>query len=121
MRRDEVTLVDIDAAAEAAISHAAGASREAFFADGKTRSAVVFELLVIGEAVKRLSPEFRAAHPEVDWAPMAGMRNRLIHAYDDIDFNIVWDVVTGALPRLREQLKPWLPERMDRPNQLPSG
>ncbi len=61
-------------------------------------------LEVIGEAVKNLSEGLREDHPEVEWRKIAGLRDRLIHHYFEVDWQIVWDVVTGRLPSLGEKL-----------------
>jgi len=79
----------------------AGLSREEFFADGTLRRAFARSLEVVGEAVKRLSPEWRTAHPEVDWRAMAGMRARLIHGHFGVDYELVWEVASTRMPALR--------------------
>jgi uncharacterized protein with HEPN domain len=56
--------------------------------------------------VKRLSEGFRASHPEIPWADMAGMRDVLIHDYDDVDLHEVWHTATVDIPRLIERLEP---------------
>ena len=79
MRRDDATLLDLTQACERLGRFLAGKSREAFLADELVQSAVLHQLLIIGEAAKRLSFEFRAASPEMPWTEMAGMRDKLIH------------------------------------------
>ena len=63
------------------------------------RRAFVRSLEIIGEAVKNLPEEFRASHPEVEWRPIAQMRDRLIHGYYGVDYQLVWDVVRGETSR----------------------
>jgi uncharacterized protein with HEPN domain len=64
---------------------------ERFAADQTLRRAFVRSLEIIGEAVKNLPDEFRASHPEVAWRPIAQMRDRLIHGYFGVDYQLVWD------------------------------
>lgn len=74
----------------------------------KTRSAVIHQLLVIGEATKRLSEGFRIANPQVPWRGMAGVRDRLIHGYKEVDLERVWGLATREVPALRRLLEPIL-------------
>ncbi len=83
--RDDIVLKDIVNAAQLILEFVEGFNKETFIDDWKTRSAVLYQLTVIGEAVKRLSGEFRAAHHQIPWALMAGMRDHLTHAYDLVD------------------------------------
>jgi uncharacterized protein with HEPN domain len=110
MLRDDATLVDIVHAARRALDFTAGMARDEFAHDVKTQSATLHQLLVIGEAVKRLSAEFRAAHPSTPWGLIAGMRDKLVHAYDEIDLDEVWRTVTIDIPKLLAQLKPLVPD-----------
>jgi uncharacterized protein with HEPN domain len=64
---------------------------------------------VIGEAVKRLSLAFRAAHPEVPWKLIAGTRDKLIHHYEDVDLEEIWRMVTSDLPELIRLVEPLAP------------
>lgn len=109
MQRDETTLVDIARAARAVVSFVHGMQQQAFSRDLKTQSAVLYQLLVIGEAVKRLSSDFRERHSEIPWGPMAGMRDHLIHGYDLVDWDEVWRTATRDVPDLLTRLAPLLP------------
>lgn len=102
-------LLDIDVAASRATEFVAGQDFAAFRSDTKNQSAVLFQLLVIGEAVKNLTLAFRAAHPSVEWKKMAGMRDRMIHDYARIRLDIVWTALETHLPELRRQIAPLLP------------
>ena len=110
MPRDDAHVLDILKAARLAIEFKGSADKAAFLADAKTQSAVLHQLLVIGEAVKRLSPEFRAAHPEVPWRLIAGARDKLIHFYEGVDLEEVWKMVTSDLPELIRLIEPLAPE-----------
>ena len=106
MSRDDTSILDILRAAHLILEFTDSMSREAFTSDLKTQSAVLHQLLVIGEAVKRLSFEYRAGHPDLPWKRMAGMRDNLIHAYDGIDMKEVWTTITRDIPDLIQRLKP---------------
>lgn len=69
-------------------------SRRELDADDVARLAMLHLIQRLGEAASRLSADFRAAHPEFPWAEMIGMRNRIVHAYDDLDPDIIWYVAT---------------------------
>ena len=73
---------------------------DAFVADEKTAAAIYWKLEIIGEATKRLSNALRDAHPEIPWKKMAGMRDKLIHGYDEIELVQVYNAVTEVIPPL---------------------
>lgn len=62
-------------------------------------------LEIIGEAVKNLPQEFKEENSEVEWKLIAGMRDRLIHHYFGVDYEIVWDVVKNEVPKLKIQIE----------------
>lgn len=86
------------------IGRSEGLSFDVFAADETLRRAFVRSLEIIGEAAKNLPDDFRSAHPSVEWRAMAGMRDRLIHDYFGVDFELVWDVVQARVPVLRDQI-----------------
>ena len=67
--------------------------------------ALVRLLEIVGEAANRVSSAGRADHPDIPWTEVVGLRNRLIHGYDQVDFDILWQIVTGDLPPLIEGLE----------------
>ena len=111
MRQDEATLLDIAKAAQLIQVFIGGMAKEEFLDDLKTQSSVLYQLLVIGEAVKRLSREFRAQRDDIPWALMAGMRDHLIHAYDTVDWEEVWKTATSDVPGLLVKIEPLLPKK----------
>ncbi len=104
--RDDIVLKDIINAAQHIAAFIKDFKKDTFLEDWKTRSAVLYQMTVIGEAVKRLSAEFRAEHAQIPWALMAGMRDHLVHAYDLVDWDEVWKTATGDIPDLLEKIKP---------------
>lgn len=107
--RDIASLLDIDRAARKILRYKQNMDKPAFLADDKTQSAIVFQLLIIGEAVKRLSQEFRTQNPQIPWVLIAGMRDNLIHEYDDIDQHEVWKTANSDIPDLLVAIKALLP------------
>jgi uncharacterized protein with HEPN domain len=103
--RDLASLVDIVNAAEKVLKYKAGLDKSAFLEDDKTQSAIVFQLLIIGEAVKRLSSDLRSQHPDIPWSLIARMRDNLIHRYDDIDLDEVWKTSQEDIPVLLTALE----------------
>jgi uncharacterized protein with HEPN domain len=87
------------------LDHTQGLSFERFAADETLRRAFVRSLEVIGEAVKNLPEEFHALHPEVEWRLIARMRDRLIHGYFGVDYQLVWDVVQEKVPELKRNIQ----------------
>ena len=109
MQRDIASLLDILVAARLAREFVSGFSFEQFAEDIKTQDAVIRRIEIIGEATRRISPQFKAKHPTIPWSQMQGMRNALIHEYDEVVIETVWEVVTSDLIELIAQLEPLVP------------
>jgi uncharacterized protein with HEPN domain len=97
---DNIRLRHMLDAARAALAFAAGRSRADLAADLMLQFALVRALEIVGEAAARLSEPTRAAHPEIPWGAIIGMRNRLVHGYFDVDLEIVWRTTIESLPSL---------------------
>ena len=106
MDRDRAYLFDITEAARLALSYVDGLTLEDFLHDTQCQDAVIRRIEIIGEAARRVSSQTRELHPEIPWAAMIGMRNLMIHDYDDVDMDIVWDTVHRDLPELLALLDP---------------
>ena len=104
--RDQDYVVDILSAARLIRMFLMDRERDGFETDLMCQSAVIRQLEIIGEATKRLSITFKANHPDIPWQKMAGMRDILIHAYDAVDLNEVWNASTQSIPQLIQQLEP---------------
>lgn len=94
----------IDAATDA-LGFVTGRGRADLDDDRMLLFAVVRALEIIGEAASKITPQTRAAHPEIPWPALIGMRNRIVHAYFDINTEIVWVAVTQEIPALLSQLR----------------
>jgi len=106
--RDRAYLLDIAQAAERVCLFTADMDKTAFLKDEKTQSAVIYQLLLMGEAVKRLSRDLRDRHAEIPWPLIAGIRDNLIHEYHNTDFDEVWNTARRDIPALLVVLKPLL-------------
>jgi uncharacterized protein with HEPN domain len=89
----------LDHAAEA-MQMSQGRSRDDLDTDRKLTLSLVRLLEIVGEAAARISEETRRSYPEIAWMEIAGLRNRLVHGYDDVDFDILWDIIEIDLPSL---------------------
>ena len=101
MRDDRLYLKDIFAAMVATQEFIEGIDFETFASDDKTASAVLRKLEIIGEATKNVPEEIRREYPQVPWRQMAGMRDRLIHSYFEVDYLLVWETVKSQIPLLQ--------------------
>lgn len=104
-RSDKDYLADIQEAIERVQQYTEGYSFERFVDDRKTQDAVVRNLEIIGEAAKAISSTLKERYPEIPWKSMAGLRDRLIHHYFGINYEIVWQVVTEELPKLKGHIR----------------
>jgi len=100
----------LDYAAEA-MQMSRGRTREDLDTDRQLNLSLVRLLEIVGEAAARISEGTRRSYPEVAWLEIAGLRNRLVHGYDDVDFDILWDIIEIDLPSLVATLTAILEER----------
>jgi len=104
MRHEASFLKDILAATGKIEAITAATRKESFFGDEVLQAAVLHHLAVIGEAINRLSPGLRDRHPEVPWQQIVAVRHRIVHAYFELDWQILWDASQDDIPELRKQI-----------------
>ena len=109
MWRDDARLLDILLAAKELEKYTEGVSLEAFNADRLLQHAVSRLLEIVGDSARNVSNEYKAAHPEVPWTRIVGVRDRLIHEYFRIAPDKVWEVVTRDMVALIAQIEPLVP------------
>jgi len=107
--RDDAAVTDILRAVRRAQEHVAGMDEAAFRLDEKTQDAVLYQTAIVGEAARRVSGEYREAHPDIPWQDMIGMRSKLIHDYEQVNLGLVWATLTSDFPMLAEMLEPIVP------------
>jgi uncharacterized protein with HEPN domain len=78
--------------------------KDQFLQDATLKRAFVRSIEIIGEASKKVSTDLKNRYPKINWKAIAGMRDRLIHDYFGVDYEIVWDVVQNKIPALREDI-----------------
>ena len=106
MKRDyQLFLKDIIAAMESIEEFIGDMTLEELKADEKTSSAVIRKFEIVGEASKHIPLKIRDKYTNIKWKSMAGMRDRLIHAYFGIDYNLVWSAIKTEIPNLKLKLK----------------
>lgn len=106
MNRDNASLIDINNAIERILKFTAGMTKSDFATNEEKQSAILYQIIIIGEATKRLSTEFKNIHPHIPWKDIAGMRDILAHQYDRVNFNSLWDTVENDIPELLMLIEP---------------
>jgi len=104
-RKWDLRIKDILASIDRILEYTRNLDFEGFRSDTKTVDAVVRNFEIIGEAAKRIPREFADSHPGIPWKIMAGMRDRLIHGYDQIDIPLIWRTIVNDIPSLSRKLK----------------
>lgn len=103
-RHDPDLLCDIKEALRRINSYLGDLNYEKFLKDAKTQDAVVRNLEIIGEATKNLSEGLKKRYRNIPWKELAGVRDRLIHQYFGVNFEIVWNIIKHELPELARQI-----------------
>lgn len=109
MWRDDAWLLDMLNAARRTLEYARGLDERSFHASQRDQDAILRQLTILGEAAKGVSPEFRAAHPDIPWKRIAGFRDVVVHDYFHVDLKEVWQIVQQEAPSLIGLLAPLVP------------
>ena len=109
MPRDETFLLYMLLAARRVIRSTTGIIRKEFDTNIEKKDSVVLQLGNIGEAARRISRTFQTQHPEVPWSDIIGMRHRLFHGYEEVDWDTVWKAAIEEVPGLIRLIEPLIP------------
>ena len=110
-RDPKLLLDDILEAIEKIKRYTAGISYDYFFEDSKTQDAVIRNFEIIGEAANRLPEEFKDQYSAVDWFRIIGFRNRIVHDYMGVDYEIVWTIIQNDIDKLSSDLRNLSPNK----------
>ncbi|AFZ48458.1 protein of unknown function DUF86 [Cyanobacterium stanieri PCC 7202] len=105
MNRNQEAILDLIKACNLIIEFCANLDQTSFLNDEKTQSSVLYQIVIIGEAVNRLTPDFIANHPQIPFNAIRGMRNRVVHEYKEVDDHILWEVTQSNIPELLAQIE----------------
>lgn len=105
MQNDETYLLDILESAKIAVGYLKGITLKEFEEDLRTQDAIIRRIEIIGEASSKVTEETQIKYKDVSWKSMKGMRNFLIHEYNYIDLEIIWETVKNNLPSLINELE----------------
>lgn len=105
MSRDQESILDIIESIKLILHYVEGVNQESLAANYEKQDAILRRITIIGEATKRLSPEFRQKHSDIPWKKIAGMRDVITHDYDEIDLTEIWTVITENIPELLKYLE----------------
>jgi uncharacterized protein with HEPN domain len=100
MSRDQQSIIDIVDSINLIFEYTQGVDWQAFQSDTKNQDAVIRRLTIIGEATKRLSTEFRTQYLSMPWKQMRGLRDVVVHNYDDLKLDVIRDIIELELPSL---------------------
>ncbi len=103
--RNEVILQKLYSYSEKLMNYCQGYTYESFSEDTKLVEACVFNLSQMGELCRIVDTAFAGCHPEIPWREMNGLRNRIVHDYEGVNLRLVWEIISGDIPDLRNILK----------------
>ena len=102
--RNKIIVEKLVAYTDKILGYCAGMDYEAFCADSKLVEACVFNLSQMGELAHRVDDGFAQAHPQIPWKYIYGLRNRIVHDYEGVNLQLIWEIIESDLNDLREEL-----------------
>ena len=106
MSRNQEALIDIMIAIKLIFQYSQGVDRDVLAKNTEKQDTILRRIIIIGEATKRLSRDFRNEHPSIPWKEIAGMRDVITHNYNEVDIDEVWKVINEDLPKLLNYIEP---------------
>ena len=103
--RNDVIIAKLIRLTDTILNYCHDVSHDGFSANSMLIEACVFNLSQMGELVRHLDADFRASHPGIPWHQLYGLRNRIVHDYEGVNPDLVWEIVTEDLPSLRDSLE----------------
>jgi len=113
MSDDRAHVLDARRAGRRIQTFLTGVTQNRFIEDIEKQSAVLHQFTILGEAVRRVSAAFRTAHAHVDWSGVIGFRNLIVHDYDEVDVDIVWQLAHDDLLAFLTAIEPLVTESPD--------
>lgn len=121
MRRNQEAIIDLIRACNLIIQFCKNLDKATFLTDEKTQSSVLYQIVIIGECVNQLSPDFIQSYSQIPFNAIRGMRNRVVHEYKEIDVDILWEVTQTNIPELLNQFTILSREEEDKNNDFSSS
>ncbi len=100
MSNDQEIILDLYHALNQILIFTQNMNKQEFINDEKTQSSVLYQLVIMGEAVNRLSEKFKNQYPQIPFNEIRGMRNRVVHEYKEVDCDIIWEAIQKDIPEL---------------------
>lgn len=119
--RDRIILQKIISYIDDVIKYKSGFSFRQFMADKKTISACAFTVSQIGELAKEISKDTQQKHSNIPWKSMRGMRNKIVHDYENVDLAVLWGTLEKSLPELKKQIEEILHQEIEAHDILSNG
>ena len=100
MSSDQEIILDLYHVLNQILTFTQNMDKQEFINDEKTQSSVLYQLVIMGEAVNRLSEQFKNQYPQIPFNEIRGMRNRVVHEYKEVDCDIIWEAIQKDIPEL---------------------